>query len=412
MGRRTSTGLWARPDSPYWWIVLPRPGGRDAHGKPLPPYRESSKIPQKGPTPEITEEYRRLAALKYARRLSQQARGELGLEKAAPETTPTLRTFVNGDPAQPVASPRRRGYRTWLTAERPHSAAETLRRLDALFLPTLGDLPIADIRPAQIESWRALRRAAKVTDQTMDRDLSDLRGLLSKAVEWDAIARHPLAELNLPVSPSQEIVRYLTTEEAPRLSAALKARDEEMKAARARFNTWRLARQKTPLPEYGTYPDALTPLVMTALYTGIRRGELFRLTWRAIDWQSHTLTIRAERGRKNKKTRRIPINAILLPILRTWRGQHPKTTFVFPGRTGAPLTNVQSSWENVLKAAAIEDFRWHDLRHTFASWLVMKGVSLYRVSMFLGHSTETTTRRYAHLAPDQDREAVELLASL
>jgi len=84
---------------------------------------------------------------------------------------------------------------------------------------------------------------------------------------------------------------------------------------------------------------------------------------------------------------------------------------VFPGQTGAPLNNVRRSWEGVLQAAHITRFRWHDLRHTFASKLVMAGVDLNTVRELLGHSDYKMTQRYAHLAPEHKAAAVAKLVT-
>ena len=101
---------------------------------------------------------------------------------------------------------------------------------------------------------------------------------------------------------------------------------------------------------------------------------------------------------KSSKTRHIPLNAAALSALKGWHGQQTASPLVFPGRNGVPFDNVRSSWEEVLKAAEITRFRWHDLRHTFASRLVLKGVDLNTVRELLGHSDYQMTLRYAHLA--------------
>jgi len=98
-----------------------------------------------------------------------------------------------------------------------------------------------------------------------------------------------------------------------------------------------------------------------------------------------------------------------LEILVNWKQQTSSIGFVFPSKDGTRLDNVKKSWDGLLTLAKIEGFRWHDLRHTFASKLVMAGVPLNTVRELLGHSDLAMTLRYAHLAPDSKAAAVELI---
>ncbi|HKF95733.1 MAG TPA: tyrosine-type recombinase/integrase, partial [Gammaproteobacteria bacterium] len=109
------------------------------------------------------------------------------------------------------------------------------------------------------------------------------------------------------------------------------------------------------------------------------------------------------------QTRHIPLNAEALNVLRQWRNQTKAEGLVFPGKHGNRLDNVRKSWASVLDAAYITGFRWHDLRHDFASKLVMAGVPLNTVRDLLGHADLATTLRYAHLAPDHRAQAVGML---
>jgi integrase len=93
-----------------------------------------------------------------------------------------------------------------------------------------------------------------------------------------------------------------------------------------------------------------------------------------------------------------------------WKEQsHGTNELVFVGRTGGNFDNVNKSWREALLKAEIDGFRWHDLRHTFASWLVMKSIDLFTVRELLGHSDLKMTLRYAHLAPEHTAAAVGVL---
>ena len=156
------------------------------------------------------------------------------------------------------------------------------------------------------------------------------------------------------------------------------------------------------------YGDHLTPMVLLSLNTGLRRGELFSLHWKDIAMHTKTLTVRGETA-KTKQTRHLPLNAEALQVLMAWHQQSAGEDLVFPGKNGQRLDNVRKAWAGVLTAAGIVGFRWHDLRHTFASKLVMAGVPLNTVRELLGHTTPAMTLRYAHLAPDHKASAVERL---
>jgi integrase len=112
---------------------------------------------------------------------------------------------------------------------------------------------------------------------------------------------------------------------------------------------------------------------------------------------------------KTGRTRHIPLNAEALDVLTAWRHQTTGHDLVFPGKNGARLNNVKKAWAGVLREAQIANFRWHDLRHDFASKLVMAGVALNTMRELLGHTNLNTTLRYAHLAPDHKAEAVNRL---
>ena len=161
---------------------------------------------------------------------------------------------------------------------------------------------------------------------------------------------------------------------------------------------------------YDTYTDYVTPLVLLAMNTGLRRGELLQLRWRDLDLQRRILTVRGERA-KTRQTRHVPLNSVATRVLKAWRPTVLDPEWcVFGGPTETtPLGTVKKAWRGVLKAATVTSFRFHDLRHTFASKLVMAGVDLNTVRELLGHKSIAMTLRYAHLAPEHKAAAVETL---
>jgi len=154
--------------------------------------------------------------------------------------------------------------------------------------------------------------------------------------------------------------------------------------------------------------EHLRPIIITALCTGMRRGEILSLKWNKIDLSRRT--IRVDKA-KSGKIRILPINDALfkeLSILK--KDQKSDYVFVYP-KTGKPINDVKTAFNATLRRAGIRDLRFHDLRHTFASRLIERGVDLITVKDLLGHHSVTVTQRYTHSNADQKRKAVESLPS-
>jgi integrase len=195
----------------------------------------------------------------------------------------------------------------------------------------------------------------------------------------------------------------LDTDEEHRLRAALIKRDENGLAARKSGNEWRRARKRELLPTRKRFADHLTPAVLLSMITGLRRGELLGLLWSDIDLLEKMLTVRGASA-KSGNTRYVPLNDDAVSVLKDWREDSVKTDRVFH-----VATSFKTAWAALLADAKITRFRWHDLRHHFASRLVQAGVPLNTVRELLGHGSFAMTLRYAHLAPNQTRDAVARL---
>ncbi len=184
--------------------------------------------------------------------------------------------------------------------------------------------------------------------------------------------------------------------------------EERTKRERINANEWRQERGYKMLPAYKHFTNHLKPMFLLSINTGMRRGEVFSLTWSDVDLKRSTLTIKGSSA-KSGKTRHIPLNSEALDALKKWKSQSKGTNLVFPGEKGKPLSNIKTAWNNIIKTARVDNFRWHDLRHHFASKLVMESVDLNTVRELLGHGDLKMTLRYAHLAPKKKMEAVEKL---
>jgi integrase len=157
----------------------------------------------------------------------------------------------------------------------------------------------------------------------------------------------------------------------------------------------------------------LYPVVFTALRTGMRRGEIFHLRWADVDFKRNVISVvaREDHQTKNYDSRTIPMTPALFDELRR-QPRRLDSEYVFWKTDGKPLNKLQSFERAVRRAMRIDKmpyFRFHDLRHTFASHLVMKGVDIRTVQVLLGHQDIRMTMRYAHLAPDHLKNSVNLL---
>ena len=307
-------------------------------------------------------------------------------------------------------------YGAWVLANRK-SGNQTLERLYVAFNPLLGRR-LAELTPWGIEQWRAERRKQRhkgkeVSNVTLNRDCSALRAALSMAVRWGILDENPLKGLQrLPERDRKTIVRYLSDDEEKRLWAAVDAREERIREARARHNAW-LSERNYPLrPNLyeRAFADHLKPMVILSLNTGLRRGELFHLTWGDVNFDARVLTVRAATA-KSGKVRHVPLNATAFDALKGWRAQTRSKNLVFTGPKGKPFDNANTAWRVVLEAAKIQAFRWHDMRHHFASKLAMAGVNLAVIKELLGHSSYEMVTKYAHISPESQAAAVAKLES-
>lgn len=293
-------------------------------------------------------------------------------------------------------------YAPWTVARRPKWAPTYLTQIKRLFGDWYGK-PLAAITPEDVDRWQTGRIAAGIAPATVQRELNYLASVLTRAVKLKKLATNPARAVERAKVDRTPKVRYLDPAEEKRLRAALSERDAEMRAARESANKWRKSRKEDPLPPLPYYGDHLTPAVLLSINTGMRRGELLALRWASVDMKGKQITVEGSTA-KSQQTRHIPLNDEALDVLKKWKAQAPDSDRVIPISTG-----FKTAWSHLLERAEITKFRWHDLRHHFASRLVQAGVPLNTVRELLGHGSMAMTLRYAHLAPDQKAEAVAKL---
>jgi integrase len=246
----------------------------------------------------------------------------------------------------------------------------------AHFKRVWGNPPIHTLTVEVLDHYRALRLGEKVGPATINREMATLKHALSKAVEWKLLrktAREELTAIKKYQEPDGRL-RYLSGEaEAERLLQACDA--------------------------------SLRPIVLTALHTGMRKGELLGLTWDLVDMTHGFIRLKQT---KNGKARALPFNETLWSLFSGLR-MRQDVPWVFHDAAGNRWNDIRHPFDGACEGAGLTDFHFHDLRHTFASWLMMRGVPLATVSNLLGHTSPTMTLRYAHLSPKHLTSAVRVL---
>lgn len=250
--------------------------------------------------------------------------------------------------------------------------------------PHFGGRRIRDLKRYEIRSYINRRLEQGVKLSTVRRELRLFCAAINFAKAEFGLEDMPNPVARLGLSKEEPRVRWLTRQEAATL------------IKEAEFNA--------PRPH-------LPAFIRLALNTGCRRGELLNLEWSRVNFEQKHILLEA-RHNKSRKRRTVPLNDDALSVLKRmqqWQEEKGvRSPWVFGWERGR-ITTFKTAWTSALKRSGITDFRIHDLRHTFASWMVMQGISLYVVKELLGHASITQTEIYAHLAPSQAEEAVQRL---
>ena len=260
-------------------------------------------------------------------------------------------------------------YMVWAKANKKPSTysreLSTVRNLNKEF----ETKNIQEITTWQIEKYKA-KRKEEVKPASVNRELALLKHLYSKAIEWGKVKENPTKKVKL-LKGEVKRVRFLMPEEIQRLLS--------------------------------NCPDRLKPILIVAVHTGMRKGEIESLQWDQVNFEQGIITLM---DTKNHERADIPINET---VKATLRGIERIGPYFFSGENGKLYSTLRLDFEKACKETGISDFRFHDLRHTFASNLVMEGIDIMTVKELMRHKTLDMTLRYAHLAPNHKTKAVNIL---
>lgn len=265
------------------------------------------------------------------------------------------------------------------------------RWLVAELIVRFRSTPIARLGTQQLQAYQtelAKRKPKPLAPASINRLVGVLKSILTAAVDWGLLPDGHLAQLRRvkPVKGATRRDRYLTDREIARLLIAC---EEPPKC----------------IPPLAWNP-MLRAIITTALATGMRKGEIFRLEWKDIDQARGLVHVRKS---KNGEPRSLWVGKELLDELKAMKVPRDIAGgLVFPSpKGGAELTSVQSAWERARARANLKDVHFHDLRHSAASAWAMAGMSLLQIAQLLGHRTMAMVKRYAHLAPGQGPSALK-----
>lgn len=266
-----------------------------------------------------------------------------------------------------------------------HTASTYIRdrSLADAVLRHFGRMTLRSINSGDVQRYVDQRVGAQtrfkkpIKPATVNRELMCVSGALTEALKRGYIDRNPVVGVS-QLPEHNDRLRWLTAQEEERL--------------------------------LGYAPDFLKPIILTALHSGLRRGEIMRLKWADVDQEQRLIRVVES---KSHKTRYIPINATLLAVLESidvFMGEKGPSPYVFTNpATGTRYEDVSHAFDRAATKAGFDDVTFHTTRHTFASRMAQRGIPLKAIQELLGHGSMQMTMRYAHLSPNNLRDAVRAL---
>ena len=235
-----------------------------------------------------------------------------------------------------------------------------------------GNSQIEKITPSLIEEYKSKRLKVGMKPATVNREIAGLKCMFNFAMRNKKAKENPMKYVKL-LQENNTRVRYLSEEELVKLLNAC--------------------------------TKCIRPIVIAALVTGMRKGEILSLKWEDVNFSNSVILLK---NTKSGRNREVIIGSVLAGVLEECR-KNSDGIYVFCNEEGKKYLRIDTLFQSIVKRSGIIDFHFHDLRHTAASYLVMSGVDLLTVKNVLGHQKIETTLRYAHLSPAHKKEAVEVL---
>jgi integrase len=270
-----------------------------------------------------------------------------------------------------------------------HKAPSTYEKDKSLLShlnPIFSGYKLGDITPKLIAYYKTKRLADGAAPASVRNELRLLGHAFNVALkQWEWVSDNPVSKVSFKELKARNIDRWLTSEEEDRLMAAVSDK----------------------------LSGQLRDIVIIALNTGMSQEEILKLKWQNVDLFRKTVTTTRK---KTTSTRTIPINITAFELFKQRMKVRPikGSKYVFYNSAGNAIDSgkLKKAFISSVKDGKIEDFRFHDLRHTFATRLIQLGVDIYKVAKLLGHKDVSTTQRYAHHYPESLRDGVEVLDSL
>ncbi len=259
----------------------------------------------------------------------------------------------------------------------PREAERVRSIMDRHVLPFFGWRRIANVKQLHLEEYVAKRLGEKAGPSTVNKEIMRVRHFFNKLIQWGEIRRNPCQKVKRLKEPPARVT-YLDGDERARL-----------------------------LAEAERFAPPLRDIVTFAMLTGARLSEILALTWSNVDIERQIITFRKT---KSGNIRHVPIHQYLFRVLHALNPSSDPTAPLFP--PGWNSRRVSTAFRRIAQRAGLKGFTFHDLRHDFASWLSMSGVSIRAVQTLLGHQDLRMTERYTHLAERALAAAIQALPAL